>query len=246
MPISSCRLRALQETLEAWNLTEFPFLRLRDGVVTPLENSFGSDAELFYFVPRLARMFALSIEQALWWWDLAFVTTGALIACTGFWFLAKTWPGRAVASVGVIGVGTVAWLVGDTYLAPFFACAFIPWIFVCLEKKSNPGLFCLSFVSGFVVSFVNSIRLFGGWGLGIMLVCTVLFYTRQMKKSLLVCVLLVCGMGTYHTWFNSVMTARNAYLQSQNIPYGHFELQHAFWHSIYVGLGFISNDYGIA
>lgn len=245
MPISSCRIRALQETLAAWDLTGFPFLRLRDGIITPLENGFGSDAELFYFVPWVARTFSVSIEQALWWWDVSCVALGVFIACAGFWQLTKTWLERTIAVLGVVGIAAVAYSVGDTYLAPFFACAFIPWIFVCLEKKSQGGLLAFSFVVGFVVSFVNAIRLFGGWSLGTIFMCVVLFSVRQLKKTVFVAALLFCGMGMYHLWFNSVMKERNGYLQSQGIAYGNHDLQHAFWHSIYLGLGFISNDYNI-
>lgn len=245
MNISPARLAILQSTLDAWNQTGFPFLKIINGMVVPLENNYGGDAELFYFIPLLARTFGLPLERALWWWDIGFAFCGAMIAVSGFWCLAKTNIQKTIAALGVIGVGVVSCSIGDTYLAPFVAFSFAPWVFVFLQKQSFRSLYVYSFLSGFGVSLVNSMRMFGGYALGIALITAVLLYTRKIKKMVLVCGFLLLGIGAYHVWFSSLLTARNNYLTEHSIPYGHYELKHAFWHSIYIGLGFITNDYGL-
>ena len=245
MIISSCRLRALQETLAAWNQTGFPFLRLRDGIITPLEEGFGSDSELFYYVPFLVRNFGFSLESALWWWDLGFALTAAVIAIVGFWNLAVTWAQRLLALLGVMGVALVSWHIGDTYLAPFFACSFMPWIFVFLEKNKTLPLYLFGMLAGWVMAFTNAIRMFGGYALGIMLLTAVALRMKKWKRVLFLLFACAAGMAVYHVWFNSVMSARDAYLHKQGVQCEQHEFKHAFWHSIYVGLGFISNDLDI-
>ena len=46
-------------------------------------------------------------------------------------------------------------------------------------------------------------------------------------------------------WFSSLFTERNAYLDTQKISHNTYDSKHIFWHNIYIGLGFITNDLGL-
>jgi hypothetical protein len=244
--LAVCRDVLLRATYAAWNKTGYPLLALsNDGTILPLEQGHGGDAEIFYFVPYLARTFCLSLSDALWWWDTGVAASGGLIALAGFFFLTQTKVEKLVVLLGITGISLTAWMIGNLYLAPFFAFCFFPWVFVLLKNKSFKSLFCYWVLAGFVSAFMGSVRMYAGCALLIGGLLAVFLNTRKVWLTVVCSFCMLCGFGTYSFWFSSVMVQRNAYLDTQGISYGHYTLKHVFWHSIYIGLGFIRNDSGL-
>jgi hypothetical protein len=47
-------------------------------------------------------------------------------------------------------------------------------------------------------------------------------------------------------YMQHVMDTRDAFLKAHQPNYHPVLRQHPFWHTVYIGLGYLSNDYGLA
>ena len=47
------------------------------------------------------------------------------------------------------------------------------------------------------------------------------------------------------TYFNQLLNQKDNYLRRNNPAYERVLREHPFWHSVYIGFGFLNNDYGI-
>ena len=60
------------------------------------------------------------------------------------------------------------------------------------------------------------------------------------------CVILVSGLVPVGLAQNSIVADRDAYLSKEAIAFNHTTTDsHFFWHSVYIGFGFLNNPYGI-
>ncbi len=245
MDIMLCRLELFHETIAAFKTTGVLLLRLFEGTIAPLEYGYGGDPEIYPFVPLLVDWFHLSLDQAIWWIYAVFTGLGVVIAITGFLKLCTDWISRVVAVIGALGVGAVCYVVYDIYLVSFFALCFVPWLFVLLsEKKILPlALYCL--FTGFVMVGVNFLRLHTATALGIVVVSAVVLYYKWSLRTLVLLLCFSCGAGITSFGIQKALDVRNAYLDTHGIQHGSTRVAHTFWHNIYAGLGFITNDYGL-
>lgn len=245
MIISTSRWQVLQATLKAWNKTGLPFLTLENDIIFPIENVCADDPGINYFVPFLAKHCAMPLESALWWWDVGVAFLGAFIAIAGFWQCAQTKLQKVIVLVGVSLTSLVCWSIGDVYILPFFNVCLLPWLFVILQKQSMKKLAMWSVCAGLVVAFTNAFRLHAGWTLAIAALVAVVCAFKKIKPFAALCLGLFFGISMFEGYFLYVMRQRNAYLTEHNIPFGSHAFTHVFWHSTYLGLGFLQNEYGI-
>lgn len=239
-----CREILLYATLEVWNAVGVPFLAMINGGLVPLENCIGNDPGFFYFVPYLAKTFEISLADAVWWFDFTLVGLGILVAITGFFLLTKGGIEKIIVMAAVLAAGYVAWATGNEHIPGFFAFCFFPLMIVLILKKHRtifPYFLCV----GFIIAFSDSIRMYTGTALGIAALSLYFLSTKSIRSTIVCAVLMTVGFGAYSVWFSSIINQRNCYLDGQNIEHGTFTFQHPFWHSIYIGLGFITNDLGL-
>lgn len=245
MKISTARWSCLEGTLAAWQKTGLAFLLdCKDGIL-PLENGCADEFGLYYFVPLVAKTFSISLESALWWWDLGLTSFGVIIAVSGFWLLAHTKLEKVIACTGTVAVGVVSWIIGDVYIAPFFALSLLPWLFVCLQRGWYKRLLVYCVLLGLVAGFTNSIRMYSGFALLLGVIAALILFFKTIKKIWLPAGCFAMGFLAYSVWFSSLIMVRNSYLDEQKISRGLYEQQHLFWHSTYLGFGFLTNPYGI-
>lgn len=245
MKISTARWSCLEGTLAAWQKTGLAFLLdYKDGIF-PLENGCADEFGLYYFVPLVAKTFSISLESALWWWDCGLVSVGVIISLSGFWLLIQTNIEKVIACVGVLAVAGVSWIIGDVYIAPFFAASLLPWLFVCLQREWHKRLLVYCALSGFMAAFSNSIRMYSGFALLLGVITALILFFKTIKKIRLPAGCLMIGFLGYFLWFSSLIDVRNSYLDEEKISRGVYEQQHLFWHSTYLGFGFLTNPYGV-
>lgn len=244
--LSSCRQWVLQATFDAWNKTGLPFLIMNgEGNILPLENYAADDLGFFYFVPCLARIFEISLIDALWFFDAIVVVVGVLIAITGFWCLAQTAVEKLVILIGIAGLSIVMFMVGNLYIAPFFAFSFFPWIFVLLNAKRYKSLLVYWVLAGFIIGLTGLVRIYAGVALGIAGLAVTFLNTKKIGLILACMICMTAGIGVYSYWFSTKISQRNVYLNAHEIFHDAYKLRHNIWHNAYIGLGFITNDLGL-
>jgi hypothetical protein len=65
------------------------------------------------------------------------------------------------------------------------------------------------------------------------------------KEKVILILLLVMSVSAPIFYFDKIMKQRDIYLRKNGSAYEPFTRGHAFWHSVYIGFGFLSNEYGI-
>ena len=210
-----------------------------------MEQSFGGEAGIFYFIPLLAASISISPLDAAWYFLLVQVVMGVVVSATAFFSIAKTLLGKCIVLIGVTVLGLVAWLVSDVYITYFFTISFFPWILILLEKKYYKILCAYSFMIGLIVEYGNFVRSFSGLPLLLGVIVAFVCSFRLSKKTLLTVGLIILGIGSVKLHIHTVINHRNRYLVSQGYVFKKEPLQHTFWHAVYTGLGFIVNNKNI-
>jgi hypothetical protein len=238
------RYANLQETLEGYRRTGVPLVAY-DGVhftaAAPTD-----DAGLYYLVPKLARSLNLDLVASLkLFFLLLFV--GASAAALGAAFLMfKDWLSRVVALLGLVPLVLISYWAKDLYaVQSAIVVGVVPWFLYLMQRARSQFRFaCFLFFTGVVCGISDLVRVGSGMGVIIFVLCVVSFWSawRRNKKLLLVSALLV-GALIPRVYFRSLLHSRDAYLarqQPQSLPSSG---AHPFWHSAYIGFGFLSNPY---
>lgn len=197
---------------------------------------------MFYFVPLIAFHFTISALSATWYFLFGQVAIAIMTSGTALFLIAKTTLGKVITVVGIVSMGIVAWLASDVYVTYFFTVSFFPWVLVLLEKKRYRTLIIYSFLLGLIVEYGNFVRSFSGFpllvGVSIAIICSL----KNSRKTVLFLGCLFLGMMLVNIHIQSMINQRNSYLQDQRYVFEKDNIQHTFWHNIYMGLGFITNN----
>jgi len=247
MVIMGCRYLWLQAMLAGYAKTGVELVGF-DGKSLTHAGCCAEDPGLFYFVPKLVRFFNISLDSAidLFFYSILFVSS--VLALVGFFLLSKSWAFRIVACLGMIGFFLGGYRgMGDLYLinaAIVFAIVPLALYFFRAHQKSGGLLGGFLFASGVAIEYANQMRAHSGLpvflflALGFFFLCSISY-----KKKFLLFVLLCAGMLLPKLHFRYVVAQRNKVLGEQMLQY---KPQHALWHAVYAGFGFLNNQYGIA
>lgn len=205
------------------------------------------DPGIYFFVPIMSSILHLSLPHSI---DLFLGVTIAMgfgIGIAGALRSAETVGGRVFAIILLSCLLVLTVLVGDVYaVQSSFAVAVVPWSvhFARASRVSRSGL-VFAFAFGFMAYLVNTLRMHAGTGL-LLFVAIIVFGIRERvsQKSLLALTAsigFVAAMGM----FSLVIQHRDYYLETQDSTYHPVIAHHPIWHTIYAGLGFLQNDYGM-
>ena len=153
--------------------------------------------------------------------------------------------GALIGLFGVLAVGYISWCVGDEYSASFTAVALFPMIFPIIDvgKMRYIGLYC--FIVGALGWYLHVIRAFSALPLWCGVVVALIVYAKNKRSAVIGCGALLMGVMASRSHVVSIVKERDMYLKQADMHYEKFLLQHTFWHNVYAGFGFITNDKGI-
>jgi hypothetical protein len=239
MPV---RIILLKAATVLYQLTGISLLKSSIEHPVPLEQSFGGEVGIFYFVPIISTYCKLSVFDAAWWFLFMQIIIGVFVAGTALLSIARSLLGQAIVVIGVGLLGYVAWLVSDVYVAYFFTVSFFPWLLVLLEKKYYKTLLPYSFLLGLIIEYGNFVRSFSGLPLLVGSFVSIVCCLRFSRKTVLSLAFLALGVGVVKLHIHRVIKQRDAYLQHHGYVFKKETLQHTFWHNVYMGFGFITNN----
>jgi hypothetical protein len=240
MPI---RIGIFEAASVIYQQTGISLLKYSGASLIPVEQSFGGEAGAFYFVPLLAKIFTISSKLATWYFFLGLVVIGTIVASSAFVFLSETLKGKSLSIIGICALGSVSWAIGDVYIGYFFAIAFFPWIIILLKQKFYKTLIGYCFVLGIIGECAHFIRSYSAVPLFIGTAVAIIVYYKNIRKIILPLSALLIGVLVVKMHISAVVKKRDHYLRQQGYIYEDDPIEHTFWHNIYMGMGFISNDY---
>ena len=244
MPI---RFQEVTEAVVGFERTGVALVSVRGDSLIPTASY--DDVGIFYLVPKLATLFHLSPASA---WDLFFflmIIPTFTIGFIGMMRMLETHGARLFYAVMFAPLFITVYLSGDIYaLSPALAVAIVPYVIQFSKSNSEPSMkhWILFFLFGMVIMLGHSIRAHSATA--IVLTFSILFFLKkqwQMREKWISLIIIVIGILSIWLFFKARFVERNAYLSQQQPNYVVPPQAHPFWHSVYIGFGFLDNDYGI-
>lgn len=247
MDIMPYRARTLQALMAGYERTGVPLVA-HDGVrpwVPHLEGAPGS----YYFIPLLTRWTGVPLEQGIVLFYGALIAVSYVLGLAGAFLLFRSPLSRAVAAVALTALALVTWWIGDIYVAyASVAMAVVP-LFLFLLRRGRFGVAALALMlaAGAAMGVANGIRIHAGTGVFVLvavMTATCARFTLAARGALLLAAAL--GLLASRTFYETVLERRDAYVQSVVPGYqGGADERTPVWHSMYIGLGYVPNPYGI-
>ncbi len=241
------RLSNLEATVRAYTQTGAPLVRITPGGYYGPANP-TDDPGLFLFAPPLARLLGLSAagaKDAL----LALIVLVALIAgALGLWRSLTTTAGRVIGLIGAVGLALVCLELGDVYLTGGAAAlAVLPWLYRSTLGDTAKRLMWLAAPLGLVAALSNLMRSHAGTTVAIAFVVALVATPKlTIKERLVPLALMLTGLAVVAGMFSVATGQRDAFLRTVPADPQRVEVGHPLWHTIYIGLGYIPNRYGLA
>ncbi len=205
------------------------------------------DSGLSLFGPALARLLHIDVDAAA-----TLILGGGLLAALAFGLVG--WLRFATTRAGrLLGVGAYiifAWLTllfGDEYsVATSLTLGLTPWLLLFATRRAGSAAWpALLLGTGVAVGVGQLLRAFAG--AQVVALALVLALTTRAgwgRRGLLVGALAL-GLLVPRLAMRAVIAHRDAYLAQVVPDYQPPTGAHPFWHLVYMGFAFLSNDHGI-
>ncbi|MCS7212512.1 MAG: hypothetical protein NZ844_12895, partial [Chloroherpetonaceae bacterium] len=209
------------------------------------------DAGLFYLLPKLVAFLnlPLNVVWALWFFGLLALALAAGIYST--LRLLQSPLAKALYLIELVVLTVLIVKVGDVYqLAPCLALVGVPLALQYFSKPIDEKRFRIGMAAlvaaGVIFGWAHLIRAHSATAV-LLFIGTLLLCATQIawpKRGLLLAALII-GFVLPQVYMKPVFDARDSFLQAR-VGYRSIARQHPFWHSVYIGFGYLSNEYGLA
>jgi hypothetical protein len=247
MEVMQCQYQLLCEALSGYEKTGIPLVSWDGNILKPA--GLGDDIGLYYFIPKIVHALGISIDQSI---NVLFVSVFLVSFSLGiigtFLFLKDhviKWLG--FVEIILLAYGSYFFVGGIYIILSSITIAIIP-LFLYLTKRRKLGLLLVIFLllAGLAIGVAHHLRSHAGTGVLIFMTIILLFYLQiSWKQKIVLIMLVVISVLTPIIYFDKLLDRRDAYLTNYNSGYERVLRRHVLWHSIYIGFGFLNNEYGI-
>jgi len=244
--IMPCRYKVLEYLIAVTDKINVPFIGYdgNDLVSAGVMDDLG----IYYFIPKIKEIFSLSLDQAIVIFFYGIVLVAFALGLAGFLLLYKSLLPRIIAFTALLSLSFLSLRVGDVYIAYSAStiAVFPLFLYFIKQKKLNYMFIFYSFIVGLIISFFQIIRAFSSTGS--FLFVSVLVLTRtslSLSKRLLLLGVIGCGMIIFPLYFKMLYHQYDDFASKHLSSYQKTTDKHIFWHSVYLGFGFLNNDLGI-
>lgn len=239
-----CAIKGFQETGQAL------VFKCHDQL-TPLTSD---DKGMYYFVIKLYALLGGDPQILTDYFLYGLMIASILIGLPAAIMAVNGWLQRVVTLIGFTLLLFVMLLSHkDVYVAASAACVVVvPWAVLFIRKASARGhrdwiWLAFHFLAGATIITANFMRSYSGAAVLILLVFLVVFQrkARLFWKGVAL-VTLGLGMLAANLVYDSAIEQRDAFLRKEIQNYKPPISGHPFWSNAFIGLGYISNDFGLA
>jgi hypothetical protein len=201
------------------------------------------DLGLYLVVPWLAAKFGVSVARAYDLLCVVAIIASCIAGMVGFLYLTSSlWP-RVVAVFAVLLTSLLAVSVGDVYLTlGVMPVALVPWILVASRRGSLWLTLVIGMAAGALSVVADSVR--SGAGIILLIFLTIVWvFSRTTSVRVRMSGLAAAALGFVVVWagFQVIVARRDAFLLSHSSQIT-LRTRHTFWHSVYIGLGYLNNS----
>lgn len=243
--IMEFRLKELVATLAGYTETGVPLIAKSAGALRAA--GFSDDPGLYFFVPLIARLLRADAQTAYSVFVIGSILLAATIGLAGFFALTHDARARAYATLVTAVLSAGAYRVADVYTVAFaYPMALVPWLLSLWKrerslKAAGP---LLAAVAGALGACAHLVRSHSATSMLLFLgVLAVLTPGRSLKTRVAWLLAFVLGAAAVLGGFTLLLNQRDAYLETRVPGYEKTPVGHPFWHSAYIGLGYLPNPY---
>jgi hypothetical protein len=243
MNIMPIRYKSMIDAVQGYQSTGMPLVASQNGHLYPA--GFSDDMGIYYFIPKLIAGFGFSIDQAI---DIFFTTIALLMyacAVAGLFRFFMQWNQRLVGLVVLSVLSIYAFKFGDVYIVSFFfTVATVPWILISIRYAAHSvSPFYIFPIVSFFVPIANIIRTHSGSGVALFMVVVLIAGTIKLRSKIIIFLFMFMAVLGPMLFFHHLIQQRNTYVKQHDPDVQTTQGTHPFWHSVYIGLGFIDNPY---
>lgn len=209
------------------------------------------DMGIYYFLPKFAYFFGISIGEAADLFFPAMAWGGAALGFILFFLYYRSWGTRLLMAAGMAILLRYLLKILDVYtFSAVAALVGIPSLLLLMRKYHarvvplGGGIFLLSLLMG----VANLFRIHSGTPVVILAATLILLhkaFSRRNKAAFLG--LAAAGLLIPHMAMSFNVAKINSYLESQGVTSDeqYRSTVHMVWHQVYIGLGYLNNKYGV-
>jgi len=244
-PFMPSRYEQTWEAIRGYQRSGVPLIALHGQEWRPAAKT--DDLSFAYFIPQIVRFTHADLDRAIDTFLVLLLAICFASGTAGIFFWLQNTLSRIAAIIGFTGIAAVSSLVGDIYMAQSaIVVAVVPWaLYFWRQQKIGAGALVFAFFVGFGSALSNLTRFHTGTPVVLFLAVLLFAIRAPVSKRALVAVLVIAGFIVPVAYFQMLVSRRDAVLEKVDPSYKPIVPHHPFWHSVYVGLGFLNNDYGL-
>ncbi len=244
MDIMPSRKQNLEAALKGLEISGEPLIAFKDGKFQTVTKS--DDLGSYYFIPKIANFFNLNIDTAIFVFYASLIFVSIIISLFWIYNSAKSTKSLIYPIFLVLLISSFAYIVGDVYIASFFSVfSLIPLFLIVLKSKKKWIIILSLVIIGLLIGFSNFLRAHAATPIMLFILLYVLLHKQTLlRNKLIMCFALVVGVFLFSFWKENIISKRDHFLHSKNMIVEQVN-KHSLWHNLYIGLGFLKNNYGL-
>jgi len=244
VPIMPDRYYSLELAVSGEARTHRPLIAFDQGRLLPA--GCGDPPGIFYVIPKLVTVFDVSLSRGFVAFLVLWVSACGLFGIAGFFTLFGNTTTSYIAALVEVFLAWRAFRAGDLYfVAPCVVIALVPWALLLWERcTSARWLSLFALFAGMLLGFANFLRDEAGSGMLLFLVVLAGLNRRlQRRARLLGIAATLVGVALPAFFAHHLLDQRDVYLSRLQPDYVPAVRHHLFWHTAYIGFGFLRNDF---
>lgn len=237
------RYHEVIEALLGWNETGVPLVGRVNGRWEAVPC--GDDTGLFYIVPLLARQTGWTADRSLDDFLFGVIVVSAITGVAGLWVTASGVWQRMLAVIPVAAGTYLSYKMGDVYVVQTsVVIILLPWLVYALKTGSRSWIrFLIVFLSGIALGLAQWIRTQSGSSMILFFSVLLCFSTFRRSLRVLLAAILLIGASLPLLYAQYPLQERDRFLVRHQPGYHSSLNHHLFWHTVYVGLSYLTNPY---
>ncbi|MBF0518984.1 MAG: hypothetical protein HQK92_04595 [Nitrospirae bacterium] len=240
--VKGVRYEWLQSAIDGYLRTKQPLVAVYKGalgVAGPTD-----DIGIYYFIPKIACWFGLSLDQSLNVFYGGITAVSLLSGLVGFFFLyRKLYLQIAVSFIflAMFIIFSMTRLTEVYIIPPALIIAFVPWIMYSLRASVRFSIVLYS-IASFTIAIGHFIRNHAATGLLLFMVALIVLAKNISKKiKLIMLVLIVIFFMIPFIYAQNLIDARDNLMKTKYPDYVKILAKHPLWSHLYMGLAFVEN-----
>lgn len=233
------RDKVLSLLIEGYKKTSIPLIMSNDSDIMPFTANGGDDLGIFILIPKLAKAFHLSADQATYAFFYGILAGGFLCAIAGLFLLFKDAMQRTIALIVTSTIFYITFKMNDVYItSTILIFALIPLFLYLLQKRNFVILNIFLLIAGILIGIGNSMRAYAGMGALLFMVIMLIAEKIEIIYKIVLLTMVLAGPIMTSWYFDT------QFLIYQQYAHEHFDdvpsivQRHPLWHTAYLGLGF--------